>query len=379
MYVKRLLEEQIKERLFKGKVLIINGPRQSGKTTLVKHVIAEFGDAARYIDCELISNNELLTRRDTAAIFSLVRGYKIVVFDEAQTVRGIGSVLKSLFDHVPEVQYIATGSSSFDLVNEVSEPLTGRSIEFVLYPFGLTELVSNSFDAENKISEMMRFGGFPGIQQETEGEKIIQLNTLVSQYLYKNVLSIEGFRKPELVTSLLKLLAFQIGNEVSYRELSSTLGASIATVQKYIGLLEKNYVILRIGSYSCNKRSEVTKSKKIYFIDLGLRNALINNFAPINTVARQDVGVLFENCMIVERMKYLAHRGAVGFVQYFWRSISQKEIDYIEQYQGVVSGFEFKWSSQKTVQIPDVFKKLYPDVKVVLVSPVNVAYFIQHE
>ncbi len=376
MYIKRHLEDKLRERLFKGKVLIVYGPRQAGKTTLIKELVKGFGDSVRYIDCELLSNNELLSRRDTSEIFSLVKGYKIVVFDEAQTVRGIGSVLKSLFDHHPEVQYIATGSSSFDLANEVSEPLTGRSIEYTLYHFGLTELVSTAFDAENKIRDFLRFGAYPGIQNETEEEKIVQLNTLVSQYLYKNVFAIEGFRKPDLVISLLKLLAFRIGNEVSYRELSSTLGTSIATIQKYIGLLEKNYVILRIGSYSGNQRNEVVKSKKIYFIDLGLRNALIDNFSPIQVTSRQDIGALFENYMIVERLKHIANKGGVGLGQFFWRSVSQKEIDYVEQYKGATSGFEFKWNPQKKAKTPDLFKKMYPNIKVDIISPAQAFDFV---
>jgi len=376
MYIKRQLELKLKERLFKGKILVVYGPRQSGKTTLIKQVVKDFGEAVRFVDCELLANNELLTRRNTTELFSLVQGYKIVVFDEAQTVKGIGSVLKSLFDHHPEVQYIATGSSSFDLANEISEPLTGRSIEYTLYPLGMTELVSTSFDAEEKVKELLRFGAYPGIQMETEEEKIIQLNLLVSQYLYKNVLAIEGFRKPELVISLLKLLAFQIGNEVSYRELSSTLGTSVATVQKYIDLLEKNFIIIRIGAYSKNQRNEVVKSKKIYFVDLGLRNALIDNFASIHVTSRQDIGVLFENCMIVERLKHIMHHGGSGLQQFFWRSISQKEIDYIESYKGFSAGFEFKWNSQKKVKAPELFRKLYPHINVQIISPSQCFAFI---
>ncbi len=360
MYIERLLENVLKKALFKGKVLIIYGPRQAGKTTLVKHIVREFGDTVRYIDCELLSNNEILTRRNTEEIFSLVVGYKIVVFDEAQTVMGIGSVLKSLFDHHPEVQYIATGSSSFDLANEVSEPLTGRSREYVLYPLGLTELANRQFDAEQMLGELMRFGGYPGIREQTEENKKRDLNTLVSQYLYKNVLSIDGLRKPELVVSLLKLLAFQIGNEVSYRELSVTLGASIATIQKYIGLLEKNYVIVRLGSYAKNSRQEVVKSKKIYFVDLGLRNALIDNFSPIQITARGDVGALFENCMIIERLKHIVHSGFIPPEQYFWRTVDQKEIDYLELKGDKIKAFEFKWGNEIT-KTPAVFKRNYPD------------------
>lgn len=376
MYIERTLEAVLRGALFKNKVLILYGPRQAGKTTLVKRIVAEYDPAVLFIDCEIVRNNELLSRRDAEELFSLVAGYRIVVFDEAQTVRGIGQVLKTLFDHRPEIQYIATGSSSFDLANEVLEPLTGRSREYILYPLGISELCKNSFEIETKLPEYIRFGGYPGLVGESEQNKQRDLQMLVSQYLYKNVLSLDGVRKPETVTALLKLLAFQIGNEVSFRELSVQTGTSIATVQKYIDLLEKNFVILRIGSYSHNKRSEITRAKKIYFLDLGLRNALIDAFAPMQTTARNDVGALFENCMIVERMKHIAHGGAIGLSQYFWRTVEQHEIDYVEEYQGRTTAFEFKWNPKNENDITPHFKKSYPDIPVAGISPRNAFDFI---
>lgn len=360
MYIKRHLEEVIVKQLFKGKIIVIYGPRQAGKTTLVKHIVQRHGDVVRFVDCELLANNELLTRRSTEEIFSLVQGYKIVVFDEAQTVKGIGSVLKSLFDHRGDIQYIATGSSSFDLANEVSEPLTGRSREYTLYPLSLTELAGRPFDVEQSLNDFMRFGGYPGLLDKSESEKMQDLNLLVSQYLYKNVLSLEGMRKPELVTSLLKLLAFQIGHEVSYRELAMTLGTSVQTIQKYINLLEKNYVVLRLPALSKNRRNEVTRSKKVYFIDLGLRNALIDNFAYIQVTSRPDVGPLFENCMIVERLKHLAGKGTVLPQQFFWRTVQQQEVDYIEQHSNAMKAFEFKWGIGEA-KAPKSFLATYPE------------------
>jgi predicted AAA+ superfamily ATPase len=380
MYIKRVLEDKIKEHLFKGKVIIVYGPRQAGKTTLVKQLVSGFTpDSVLYLDCELLATNDLLTRRNTEEIFSLVKGYKIVIFDEAQMVKGIGSVLKSLFDHKPEIQYIATGSSSFDLANEVSEPLTGRSIEYTLYPFSLVELASGQLDFESRLSSMMRFGGYPGIQQETENERIALLNSLVSQYLFKNVLTIDGFRRPDLVVSLLKLLAFQIGNEVSYTELAKKLGASIATIQKYITLLELNYIIIRIGAYSQNKRLEVVKSKKIYFVDLGLRNSLVNNFSPIQTTARDDIGALFENCMIIERLKQVSSNRGTILQQYFWRTVDKKEIDYIESIFGSdgnkLKAFEFKWGNEVR-KIPKTFMGHYPNITFEVITPRNFQDFI---
>lgn len=375
MYTKRTLEDVLKKQLFKGKVIVLYGPRQAGKTTLVKQVMKGISDPVRFVDCELLENNELLSRRNTEEIFSFVQGYRVVVFDEAQTVKGIGSVLKSLFDHHPEIQYIATGSSSFDLVNEVSEPLTGRSREYVLYPLGLTELVDRPFDAQNRLGEFMRFGGYPGIQALTEEEKKQELQTLVSQYLYKNVLSLEGFRKPELVVSLLKLLAFQIGHEVSYRELSQTLGTTIATVQKYIGLLEQNFVLMRIGAYARIGRKEVVRSKKIYFIDTGLRNALVNNFAPMQVTTRPDVGVLFENTMVVERFKHLAHLGRAVPKQFFWRTVDQQEIDYLEEQDGMLKAFEFKWG-KTSARPPKAFLSYYPEASFESIGQRNAYAFL---
>lgn len=380
MYIQRSLEKVIKSQLFKEKVIVLYGARQTGKTTLVKHILKDFKESEiRYIDCELLSNSNLLKRRDDQEIFSLVKGYKIVVFDEAQTIKGIGSVLKSLFDHMPEVQYIATGSSSFDLANEVSEPLTGRSIEFVLYPIGITELVNNNFDAEKEIKNFLRFGSYPGIMHLKEEEKERDLNLLVTQYLYKNVLMVEGLKKPELVASLLKLLAYQIGSEVSYRELSRKLETSVQTIQRYINLLENNFVIFRLKSFSNNKRKEVTQNRKIYFADLGLRNALVNDFGPIEKNGRADGGALFENAMILERLKYLSHQGAFGYEQMFWRTVTQKEVDYVENNRGHIKVFEFKLNENAKAGGVAAFKELYSEIPISIIGTQKIYDFVTHK
>ena len=379
MYIHRSLEKILESRFFGGKVLILYGPRQAGKTTLVKRLVMPYGDTARYIDCELLENRELLHSRNSEELFSLVAGYKIIVFDEAQVISGIGSILKSLFDHHPEVQYIATGSSSFDLANIVSEPLTGRSLEFTLYPLSLSELVTTDFDAEQKILSLMRFGGYPDIQQVSEDEKILRLKTIASQYLYKNVLSIGGVRKPELIMQLLTLLAHQIGHEVSYNELATKLGTSKQTIERYIDLLEKSYVVTRLPSFARNLRNEVARSKKIYFIDLGIRNALLDLFRPMNVVARPDIGALFENAMIIERLKHLASQGRVVPSRYFWRTFAQSEVDYLEDQNGVLRGYEYKWNPEKKASVPKAFSAAYPDVTVTIVTPRNALSFVTGE
>src|SRR3989344_511832 len=376
MYIPRILEHTLKSRIFGGKILILYGPRQAGKTTLVRHLVANFNEQVRFIDCELLENRELLTRRNTIDIFSLVKQYKIVVFDEAQVIPGIGSVLKTLYDHHPEVQYIATGSSSFDLANAISEPLTGRSLEFTLYPLSLIELASTAFDAEREGMSLMLFGGYPDLTNLSEKEKGFRLKTLVSQYLYKNVLAIGGIKKPELIIQLLKLLAHQIGNEVSYRELATKLVTSQQTIERYIDLLEKNFVIVRLSSFARNLRNEITRSKKVYFIDLGIRNALIDSFGPIDSIGRGDIGGLFENCMIVERLKHIAHNGRALPGVYFWRTFSQQEIDYIEESEQVIRAYEFKWSMGKKIIAPRSFTDAYPRAKFMSISPQTAFDFI---
>lgn len=376
MHVKRSLEKVLTERLFTGKVLILYGPRQAGKTTLVKRLVEPYGASARFIDCELLENRDLLRERSSEELFSLVKGYKIVVFDEAQVVRGIGSILKSLFDHHPEVQYIATGSSSFDLANVVSEPLTGRSLEFTLYPLGISELAKNSFDAEQSILSLLRFGGYPDIQGEREEEKILRLKTITSQYLYKNVLAVGAVRKPDIITQLLTLLSYQIGHEVSYNELATKLGTSKQTIERYIDLLEKSYVVLRLPSFARNLRNEVTRSKKIYFVDLGIRNALLDSFRPIDTISRPDVGALFENLMIVEHLKHCASEGRIPPARYFWRTFAQNEIDFLEEREGELRAYEFKWNSDAKHSVPKAFTVAYPNTPVATITPRNAYSFI---
>ncbi|MEK7175356.1 MAG: ATP-binding protein [Patescibacteria group bacterium] len=376
MYIERHLEKVIKKNLFKKKVLVLYGARQTGKTTLIKHILEDFKeDQIKYVDCELIANNELLANRDDREIFSFVKGYKIVVFDEAQTVKGIGSVLKILFDHNKNIQFIATGSSSFDLANEVSEPLTGRSLEFILYPIAISELAKNNFEAERELQNFLRYGGYPGVLNLKEEDKERDLNLLVTQYLYKNILAFEGLKKPELVVSLLKLLAYQIGQEVSYRELSSKLETSVQTIQKYINLLENNFVIFRLKAFSKNGRREVAKTRKIYFTDLGLRNALVNNFGTIKS-GRTDIGFLFENAMILERLKYLSHNGQFGYEQNFWRTINMKEVDYVENLRGALNAFEFKLGERSRLSSTKQFKEDYPEIKLHMVNVKNCYDFI---
>jgi predicted AAA+ superfamily ATPase len=370
MYIKRTLEKPLRNSLFKQKVVILYGPRQAGKTTLLKHILKDHSKT-KWVDCELIENNQLLQGRNTQDLFSLVKGMNIVVFDEAQTINNIGQVLKTLIDHHPEVQYIATGSSSFDLSNMISEPLTGRSLEFLLYP---------DFETKNKIGQYMTYGMYPGIFEISEDEKIKRLNTLTSQYLYKNVLDSGGIKKPDLVIQLLKLLAYQIGSEFSVRELSNKLGTSAITVEKYIDILEKNFIIYRLGGFGNNMRDEVTTKRKIFFIDLGIRNALIGNFEKMDQFSRNDIGHMFENFCIIERLKYISHTDTQSVQSYFWKNYTKKELDYIEVKSDIIESFECKWDERKIPKFPPKdFSEKYPSSTYLRISPSNVYSFVTKE
>lgn len=344
--IQREIQSVIEKQLFRGKVIIIYGPRRVGKTTLSKQILGSV-EKSRYINCELLENKIALETTNSSALKSYLGNYSLVVLDEAQHINDIGLVLKILTDTFPEIQLIATGSSSFELGNRISEPLTGRAREYLLYPLSLSELLSvkDRIDINASIAEIVRFGLYPEVYGYPEGEAIEELNQISSNYLYKDILQFEMIKRPNLLLNLLNALALQIGNEVSLNELSRLLGETVPTIQRYIELLEKAFVIFRLRSFSRNLRKEIAKGQKIFFYDLGIRNALIRNFNPLNL--RSDVGGLWKNFCIVERMKFNMNRR--HFVNsWFWRTYDQKEIDYLEEEGGKLSAFEFKFTPAKT-------------------------------
>jgi predicted AAA+ superfamily ATPase len=356
IYPRTVLDE-IRPWLFKGKVLIIYGPRQVGKTTLARLIMDEIQGSV-YLNCERPEIWELLRSRNLERIRSNIGNSRLVVFDEAQKLPGIGELLKLLIDTYPDIQYIATGSSSFNLYNELSEPLTGRNIKFMLYPLSLKELSVkyDPFIMSEKLPELLRFGTYPDIVDRSEEEKIRLLGELTSDYLFRDVFSFDNIRKSDILVSLLKAIALQVGQEVSFREVSGLLKLSVDTVQKYIQLLEKSFVIFSLPSFSRNLRKEIGTSRKYFFYDLGIRNSLINNFNPPEL--RTDTGQLWENYCILERIKYNHARGShVNY--YFWRTYDQKEIDLIEESGGRLSAYEIKWKSQKARPVKD-FLDAYP-------------------
>ncbi|MFH1541961.1 MAG: ATP-binding protein [bacterium] len=372
--IKRLVQKQIEESCFKGKVVVIYGPRQVGKTTLAKQILANYGSDGLYLNCEILSVNQALARPEPAALKSYFGNHKLVVLDEAQKIPDIGRVLKVFVDTYPQIQILATGSSSFDLANITAEPLTGRVNEFILYPlsFQEIEIERGRPDAEAKLEQLLRTGAYPEVFLLPESEAIQRLNQIASNYLYKDVLAFDKIKKSNLLVNLLQLLALQLGQEVSYQELAKSLGVSRLTVQKYINLLEQSFVIFTLRAFSRNLRKEISKAVKIYFYDLGVRNSLIQNYNQLTI--RNDIGALWENFLIIERLKKCQY-GQIFANRYFWRTYDQKEIDYIEEQQGKLFAYEFKWGRGKSV-LPGDFAASYPGSEFVLVNKDNYGDFI---
>lgn len=358
IYLSRAVEKSIIERLFKNKVIIIYGARQIGKTTLVKKILADFGDKGRYLNCELLSVERAFLELEAERIKSFFGDYNLIVLDEAQNIPNIGKALKIINDTYPELQIIATGSSSFDLSQKISEPLTGRCFKFILYPFSVKEIKEerDMFYVESKLENLLRFGGYPEVVQLGEDSARERLNEIASDYLYKDILKFEGLKKSSLIKNLLQALALQLGQEVSYHELAVKLGVNRLTIQKYIDVLEQCFVIFRLQAFSRNKRKEISKSIKVYFYDLGIRNSIVENYNRPSI--RNDIGALWENFCILERKKM--NDINFRFVNsYFWRTYDQKEIDYVEEEGGRISGFEFKWDDKRAFKPPADFVKNY--------------------
>jgi predicted AAA+ superfamily ATPase len=369
MHILRDIQDQIQKNLFKGKVIIIYGARRVGKTTLAKQILKEYPEG-KYINCELLQYKTALETTNSEKLKDIIYNHKLVVLDEAQSIHNIGLVLKIITDTFPETQIIATGSSSFDLASEISEPLTGRMRKYTLYPFSYNEIVReySLADLEARLDKFLRFGLYPEVYDKNEDDSIEELNELASNYLYKDVLQYQNIRKPNLIIDLLRALALQLGSEVSIHKLASLLKQNSHTVLRYIELLEKSFVIFRLRAFTRNLRNEISKTQKIYFFDLGIRNSLIQNFNPVSL--RNDTGGLWENFCILERMKFLENNRK--FVNtYFWRTYNQQEIDYIEEYGGMLHAFEFKYATTKKVTVPKAFNSLYPKHSFTLITADN--------
>ena len=375
--IKREIQKYIEGKLFREKLIIITGARQVGKTTLIKMIAQKYPEEHLLLNCDEPDTRMMLHEATSTKLKDIVGENRLVLIDEAQRVKNIGLTLKLFVDQLPKHQIIATGSSALELSNEITEPLTGRKYEFNLFPISVGEL-SNEFgwiEQSRLINERIIFGMYPEITIKPDERKLL-LQSLSSSYLFKDVLSYQDIRKPEVLEKLLIALASQIGNEVSYNELSNTLDIDKDTVGKYISLLEKTFVIFKLNPFSRNLRLEISKKKKIFFYDTGIRNALISNFNPMDL--RQDAGALWENFLISERLKLNSNKGRV-VRSYFWRTQQQQEVDYIEDIENRLYAFEFKWSKQKRAKIPKPFLTAYPETKTDIIDKENYLDFLEVE
>ncbi len=376
--IQRLIKKHVVESLFKGKVIIVYGPRQSGKTTLVKIILSDFatGKKTKYYSCDDKSVRDALEAEDFTTLSRNIGDYDLIVLDEAQRVLNIGLKLKLLVDNNPQLQIIATGSASFDLANKIAEPLTGRYFAFDLLPLSTLEITGNEageIEISSELRRSMIYGNYPDIYLRSHEEAITLLSNLSSSYLYKDILELENIKKSETLEKIVTLLAHQIGNEVNLSEIARVVGLNVRTVASYINLLEKAYVLFRLRAYSTNTRNEVARNFKVYFYDLGVRNSIINNFNDLEN--RNDVGGLFENWCILERTKALHNTNSQRPHQYFWRSYTQKEVDYLEEINGVLTAFEFKLNNQKIPSYKSILKEL-PLKQITLVTQGNLGNFI---
>jgi len=371
--IERKMKEILKSKEGTNKALIVLGARQTGKTTLLKMLYGNRDDVV-WLNGDEPDIQNLLENISSTRLKAILAGKKVVVIDEAQRIKDIGLKIKLITDNIPEIQVVASGSSSFDLANFINEPLTGRKWEFSLYPLSFSEMVAhNGFIEENRLlPHRMIYGYYPEVVNSAGNEKEV-LKQLSDSYLYKDIFTWENIKKPEKLMKLLQAIAFQVGSEVSANELSNMVGLDNQTVEKYIELLEQTYIVFRLGSFSRNLRKELKRARKIYFYDNGIRNSIIANFAPVEL--RNDVGQLWENFLISERMKYL-QSNMIFANRYFWRTVEQQEIDYIEEMDGILHAYEFKWNPNKKAYLTKTFSNSYPDHEFKVINRDNYETFI---
>lgn len=372
--ISRILENQVKDHLGTGKAIILIGPRQVGKTTLLEGVQKSLAKKTLMINCDEPDMRALLQDKTSTQLKSLIGNHELVIIDEAQRVKNIGLSLKLITDQIKNVQLIVSGSSALELANEINEPLTGRKWEFIMYPLSTQEMVDHHSAIEEKrmLSNRLIYGMYPDVINYPGREKEV-LKNLADSYLYKDLFSFKDVRKPEVIEKILQALSLQIGSEVSYNEIAELVKSDPTTVSRYIDLLEKTMVVYRLPSLSRNLRNEIKKSRKIYFYDNGIRNAIIANFQTLEL--RKDVGALWENFLVTERLKF-THYNSLYSNRYFWRTKQQQEIDYVEELDGKLHAFEFKWNSSKAVKPSITFTKAYPENEFKVITPENYLSFV---
>ncbi len=370
--IQRQIVNDLKNDSFKGKVIVVLGARQVGKSTLIK-MLTENQDVL-WLDGENSDVHLLLQNSNSDRLAQIVGKHKIVVIDEAQKINNIGSILKLFADYHKNIQVIASGSSAFELRNSLNEPLTGRKFEFHLYPISFEEMVNHTdlIQEIRQLPQRMLYGYYPEIVTNVGNEERL-LKFLSDSYLYKDIFLFKGIKKPEKIVELLKLLAWQIGSEVNFNELSNMLKIDNQTVESYITMLEQAFVIYKLNGYHTNQRNELKKSKKIYFNDLGIRNALINDFRPVEL--RNDVGNLFENFVINEMRKQNEYKQVYANF-YFWRTTDQKEIDLIVEKNNVLAAYEIKWNENKKPKLTKSFSNIYNNYTFNVINAANFFEFI---
>lgn len=371
----RELREHIIKRLLKGKAILLFGARQTGKSTLIETLLNEREKDWLYLNGDDADVRAALTNTTITRLKAIIGTKKILFIDEAQRVEKIGLTIKLLTDQAKDVQVIATGSSAFELSSQVNEPLTGRKYEFMLYPISFGEMVKHSGLLQEKrlIEHRMIYGYYPEIVNNV-GEEKERLKLLAGSYLYKDLLMLEQIKKPAMLESLLKAIALQVGSEVNYTELGQVVGTDRKTVEKYIDLLEKAFVVFRVPALNRNVRNEIKKGKKVYFYDCGIRNAIINNFKPLTS--RTDTGALWENFVIAERMKFLKYK-ETDAVYYFWRTTQQQEINLIEETEDGMKAFECKWNEKKVnMRFSQTFTDNYSEAQTFVITPENIEDYL---
>lgn len=371
--ITRELEEIIRNQLFKGKAIILMGSRQTGKTSLLHTIFAQREDVV-WLNGDDIGVQSTIAQINTDRWRMVIGDKRVLIIDEAQQISDIGLRMKLVTDQIKDVQLIATGSSSFELANRLNEPLTGRKWEYRLYPLSFAEMVRHHglISERNLLEHRLIYGYYPEVVTSPGDEQKV-LESLTDSYLYKDVLAFGGVKKSSKLTLLLQALAFQVGSQISYSELSRTVGIDAKTVETYIDILEKAYIVFRLSSFSRNLRTELKHSKKVYFYDNGVRNAVISNFSPLQQ--RTDIGALWENFVISERLKRNEYKQHFCN-RYFWRTHSQKEIDYIEEYDGKLHTYEFKYNPRKAASLPKDFGATYPECTFSEITPSNMEEFL---
>ncbi|OFX27508.1 MAG: ATPase [Bacteroidetes bacterium GWA2_31_9] len=355
--LERKIETQIQEYLFKGKAIILLGPRQTGKTTLIKKILSKYISETLFLDGDDPTVFQILNRPNTQQLKQIIGKHTIIFIDEAQRINDIGLTSKIIIDQFPDVQLILSGSSAFELSQQTNEPLTGRKYTFFLSPISWEEWQNNIgyLKAEQDVENRLVFGFYPDVLNN-EKEPVRILKELTDSYLYKDIFMYGNLKKPEEIQKLLQAIAYQVGSEVSLRELGEIVGLDPKTIERHITILERAYVIFRLYPFSRNLRNEIKSNRKIYFYDNGIRNAVINQLQPLP--ARQDIGILWENFLISERMKFLNYNN-INANRYFWRTLQQQEIDYIEEINGKLFAYEFKWNEKRKVKFSKTFTENY--------------------